>query len=103
MAIAETAACAGVTIVELQEPTAFSIIAEHERFGLDEAQATLGLGWDDALENWLFAFLGNLVGAGIFVATTYWYLYVKDAPQENAGAGGVTERTAGVGDRRSAA
>src|SRR5690349_7089256 len=40
---------AGVTIVELQEPTAFSIIAEHERFGLDEAQATLGVGWDDAL------------------------------------------------------
>ncbi len=62
-----------------------------------------GIGWDDALKNWVFAFLGNLVGAGIFVATSYWYLYVKDAPREGAGAGGVTEPARGVGDRRSAA
>jgi formate/nitrite transporter len=62
-----------------------------------------GIGWDDALKNWVFAFLGNLVGAGIFVATSYWYLYVKDAPQEDAGAGGVVEPATGVGDRRSAA
>jgi formate/nitrite transporter len=62
-----------------------------------------GIGWDDALKNWVFAFLGNLVGAGIFVATTYWYLYVKDAPREDAGAGGVVEPAPGVGDQRSAA
>jgi hypothetical protein len=33
------------------------------------------LGWDDTLNNWLFAFLGNLVGAVVFVSTSYWYLY----------------------------
>jgi formate/nitrite transporter len=47
-----------------------------------------GIGWDDTIKNWIFAFLGNLVGAAIFVATTYWYLYVKDAELE-PGAGGV--------------
>ena len=40
----------GVMITELQEPTSFSILAEFKAFGLDEAQATLGLGWSDALE-----------------------------------------------------
>jgi mannose-6-phosphate isomerase len=39
----------GVTITELQEPTSFSILAEYEPFGLDERQATLGLGWERAL------------------------------------------------------
>jgi mannose-6-phosphate isomerase len=38
-----------VLIVELQEPTSFSILAEHERFGVDARDATLGLGWDVAL------------------------------------------------------
>ena len=39
-----------------------------------------GLGWDDTLRNWLLAFLGNLVGAVIFVATSYWYLYLREEP-----------------------
>lgn len=39
----------GVTLTELQEPTSFSVLAEFESFGLDEQQATLGLGWDVAL------------------------------------------------------
>ena len=39
-----------------------------------------GLGWDDTLRNWLLAFLGNLVGAVVFVATTYWYMYLRDEP-----------------------
>jgi mannose-6-phosphate isomerase len=39
----------GVLLTELQEPTSFSVLAEHEPFGLDEQQATLGLGWDVAL------------------------------------------------------
>nr|WP_221381456.1 formate/nitrite transporter family protein [Actinoplanes polyasparticus] len=39
-----------------------------------------GLGWDDTLRNWAFAFLGNLVGAVVFVATSYWYLYLRDEP-----------------------
>jgi formate/nitrite transporter len=38
------------------------------------------LGWDDTLRNWLFAFLGNLVGAVVFVASSYWYLYLRDEP-----------------------
>jgi formate/nitrite transporter len=43
------------------------------------------LGWDDTLRNWLFAFLGNLVGAVVFVATSYWYMYLRDEPsRENA-------------------
>ncbi|WP_249998062.1 formate/nitrite transporter family protein [Actinoplanes sp. M2I2] len=40
------------------------------------------LGWDDTLRNWLFAFLGNFVGAVVFVATSYWYLYLRDEPSE---------------------
>jgi formate/nitrite transporter FocA (FNT family) len=40
------------------------------------------LGWDDTLHNWLFAFLGNLVGAVVFVATSYWYLFLKDDPAD---------------------
>ena len=38
------------------------------------------LGWDDTLRNWLLAFLGNLVGAVVFVATSYWYMYLKEEP-----------------------
>ncbi len=40
------------------------------------------LGWDDTLRNWLLAFLGNLVGAVIFVATSYWYMYLRDEPSK---------------------
>jgi mannose-6-phosphate isomerase len=39
----------GIMITELQEPTSFSILAEYRSFGLDEGQATLGLGWERAL------------------------------------------------------
>jgi mannose-6-phosphate isomerase len=39
----------GVTIVELQEPTSFSILAEHDPFGVNAHDATLGLGWEVAL------------------------------------------------------
>ncbi|WP_067498894.1 formate/nitrite transporter family protein [Actinoplanes sp. TFC3] len=42
-----------------------------------------GIGWDDTLRNWLFAFLGNLVGAVVFVASSYWYMYLKDEPSEH--------------------
>lgn len=37
-----------------------------------------GLGWGDVVRNLIFAFLGNLVGAVVFVASTYWYLYLRD-------------------------
>jgi formate transporter len=33
------------------------------------------IGWADAVRNWIFAFLGNFVGAGVFVAGAYHYLY----------------------------
>jgi formate transporter len=39
-----------------------------------------GVGWDDTLLNWLLAGLGNLVGAVVFVGTSYWYLFLRDTP-----------------------
>jgi formate/nitrite transporter len=50
-----------------------------------------GIDWLDALKNWLFAFLGNLVGAAVFVAGTYYYLYGRGTTADQ-GAGD-TERT----------
>jgi formate/nitrite transporter FocA (FNT family) len=41
-----------------------------------------GFTWADALHNWLFAFLGNLVGASVFVAGSYWYLYARDGEEK---------------------
>jgi hypothetical protein len=41
--------------------------------------------WGDAVHNWVFAGLGNLVGAAVFVAGAYWYLYAKDEDVEEAG------------------
>jgi mannose-6-phosphate isomerase len=42
---------AGILMVELQEPTDFSILLEHDPFGVtDEAGATLGLGWEKAIQ-----------------------------------------------------
>jgi len=35
------------------------------------------------LRNWVFAFSGNLVGAVVLVATSYWYLYLEDEPVAN--------------------
>jgi len=68
------------------------------------------LTWGDALHNWVFAFLGNLVGAAIFVALSYWYLYARgtgpaleqpgDTPR--TGADGITRRDGGDGDRAAA-
>ena len=40
--------------------------------------AGLDITWWDAVHNWIFAFLGNLVGAAVFVAGAYWFLYVRD-------------------------
>ncbi len=45
------------------------------------------LGWADVLRNWSLAFVGNLVGAVVFVASSYWYLYLKDAPEDATRAG----------------
>ena len=38
---------------------------------------TPGLGWDDVSRNLLFALLGNIVGAVVFVAGAYWLMYVR--------------------------
>jgi len=43
-----------------------------------------GIDWTDALRNWGFAALGNVVGAGVFVSGAYWYLYGRVAPRAAA-------------------
>jgi formate/nitrite transporter len=47
------------------------------------------LTWWDAVHNWIFAFLGNFVGAAVFVAGAYWFLYARGEEQrpEAADAG----------------
>ena len=40
------------------------------------------IGWADTLRNWALAFLGNLVGAVVFVATSYWYLFLRPDPTD---------------------
>ena len=44
-----------------------------------------GIGWGDALNNWLWAFLGNLVGAAIFVSSAYWFLYLREDDEDDVG------------------
>ena len=41
-----------------------------------------GITGGDMIINLIWAFLGNAIGAGLFVAGAYWYLYQKDAPAE---------------------
>lgn len=43
--------------------------------------ADVDLTWWDAIHNWIFAFLGNLVGGAVFVGGAYWYLYGRDTPK----------------------
>src|SRR5215203_4069625 len=50
------------------------------------------VGWGDALGNWLLAGAGNLVGAVVFVATSYWYLFLRDQPEQVAAAREPAER-----------
>jgi formate/nitrite transporter len=59
--------------------------------------ADVDLTWWDAIHNWIFALLGNLIGGGVFVAGIYWWLYgrTEDGPGEaGAEAGGHTGRGA---------
>jgi formate transporter len=60
-----------------------------------------GVGWDDAINNWIFAFLGNLVGAALFVGGAYWYLYARGMPEE-PGDTPHGDVAADVGDDRGA-
>jgi formate/nitrite transporter FocA (FNT family) len=41
-----------------------------------------GIGWGDVVRNWVLAGLGNLVGAVIFVATSYWYLFLRGTSED---------------------
>ena len=56
------------------------------------------LNWGDAIHNWIFAFIGNLVGGGVFVGGAYYYLYGRKEPAKDKTVGD-TERT---GDGRFA-
>jgi formate transporter len=38
------------------------------------------VGWGTTVTNWLLVGLGNLVGAVVFVATSYWYLFLREQP-----------------------
>jgi formate transporter len=37
-----------------------------------------GVNWGNTLWNWLFALIGNLVGAVLFVSVAYWYMYLRE-------------------------
>jgi formate/nitrite transporter len=39
-----------------------------------------GLTWAHTFNNLLFAFLGNIIGAAVFVAMSYWYLHLRGRP-----------------------
>jgi formate/nitrite transporter FocA (FNT family) len=59
--------------------------------------AGLDVTWLDALRNWLWAGLGNLVGAALFVGAAYWYLYARDPAPERSEPGDMPpERAGGV-------
>jgi formate/nitrite transporter len=49
-----------------------------------------GISWGDTLNNWLFALIGNFIGAAVFVSSAYWYLYVRDVPASVAETSPVT-------------
>jgi formate/nitrite transporter len=36
-----------------------------------------GIGWGDVIKNLFFAFIGNFIGGGLFVAGAYWFLYLR--------------------------
>jgi formate transporter len=57
---------------------------------------TPDLGWDDVTRNLVIAFLGNLVGAAVFVAGIYWYLHLRGTPDEaDAATGAAAARADG--------
>ena len=63
-----------------------------------------GISWGDALYNWAFAFLGNFAGAAIFVSTAYWYLYLRDTPDDDdVGPTGAEPEDAQAGNGRATA
>jgi len=57
-----------------------------------------GITWGNTLENWLFAFLGNLVGAAVFVSGFYFYLYGRETPPDEEPAPTGNGRTTAARD-----
>jgi formate transporter len=55
------------------------------------------IGWGDVIKNWIFAFLGNFVGAGVFVGGAYYYLYGRVDPARLQEAGDVPPATVADG------
>ncbi len=47
-----------------------------------------GVSWGGTLLNWALAGVGNLVGAVVFVGTSYWYLFLRDEPDAVPAADG---------------
>jgi formate/nitrite transporter len=60
------------------------------------------ISWGDALYNWVFAFLGNLVGAAVFVSTAYWFLHLRGTEDAAPSQGEPATATAGNGNGRFA-
>jgi formate/nitrite transporter len=50
--------------------------------------AGVDLSWLDALKNFFFAFLGNFVGAAVFVSGAYYFLYGRDGEKPGGGRPG---------------
>jgi formate/nitrite transporter len=63
-----------------------------------------GISWGDALNNWLWAFLGNLAGAAIFVSSAYWFLYLRESGdgEDDVGPSDAEPDQAQAGDGRAA-
>jgi formate/nitrite transporter len=64
---------------------------------LDAGNVTIG----QTVLNLIFAFLGNAVGAGLFVAGAYWYLYLQAAPASGTAAPAAPPRAGASARRRS--
>jgi formate transporter len=64
--------------------------------------AGVDITWWDAIHNWIFAFIGNLVGASVFVAGAYWFLYAREDGPDEPQPGGVRGSRTTDGDGRRA-
>ncbi|RZS90974.1 formate/nitrite transporter [Motilibacter rhizosphaerae] len=55
-----------------------------------------GITWGQILDNWVFAGIGNLVGAAVFVAGAYWWVYLRGTEGAVQSAGSDPSGTAGA-------
>ncbi len=54
------------------------------------------IGWGDVLHNLVFAFLGNLVGAAVFVSAAYYWLYGREDEDDAAAKPATADGGAGT-------